>query len=71
MYFKKPNVRTQCTDTMNLNYTLEAGAHRQLPPYTRLCNIYEFCPYLKENTTLHHYKDQLVNAVQRNNPCLQ
>jgi hypothetical protein len=20
-------------------------------------------PYLKENTTLHHYKDQLVNAV--------
>jgi hypothetical protein len=25
--------------------------------------IYEFSPYLKENTTLHHYKDQLVNAV--------
>jgi hypothetical protein len=23
----------------------------------------EFSPYLKENTTLHHYKDQLVNAV--------
>jgi hypothetical protein len=25
--------------------------------------IQEFSPYLKENTTLHHYKDQLVNAV--------
>jgi hypothetical protein len=25
--------------------------------------ILEFSPYLKENTTLHHYKDQLVNAV--------
>jgi hypothetical protein len=23
----------------------------------------EFSPYLKENTTLHHYKDQLGNAV--------
>jgi hypothetical protein len=29
----------------------------------RLNNIYEFSLYLKENTTLHHYKDQLVNAV--------
>jgi hypothetical protein len=29
----------------------------------RLNNIYEFSPYLKENTTLHHYKNQLVNAV--------
>jgi hypothetical protein len=25
-------------------------------------NIYEFSPYLKENT-FYHYKDQLVNAV--------
>jgi hypothetical protein len=25
--------------------------------------IYEFSPYLKENTTLHHYNDQLVNTV--------
>jgi hypothetical protein len=24
-------------------------------------------PYVKENTTLHHYRDQLVNAVQGNN----
>jgi hypothetical protein len=23
----------------------------------------EFSPYCKENTTLHHYKDQLHNAV--------
>jgi hypothetical protein len=29
----------------------------------RLNVIYEFSPYLKENTILHHYKDQLVNAV--------
>jgi hypothetical protein len=29
----------------------------------RLNIIEEFSPYLKENTTLHHYKDQLVNAV--------
>jgi hypothetical protein len=26
-------------------------------------DIKEFSPYLKENRTLHHYKDQLVNAV--------
>jgi hypothetical protein len=30
-------------------------------------NIQESSPYLKENTTLHHYKDQLVNAIQGNN----
>jgi hypothetical protein len=29
-----------------------------------------FGPYLEENTTLHHYKDQLINAVQGNNLCL-
>jgi hypothetical protein len=29
----------------------------------RLNSIQEFSPYRKENTTLHHYKDQLVNAV--------
>jgi hypothetical protein len=29
----------------------------------RLNAISEFSPYLKENTTLHRYKDQLVNAV--------
>jgi hypothetical protein len=23
----------------------------------------EFSPYLKENATPHHYKDQLINAV--------
>jgi hypothetical protein len=36
----------------------------------RLNNIKEFSPYRKENTTLHHYKDQLVNAVQGNSRCL-
>jgi hypothetical protein len=30
----------------------------------RLNNIQEFSPYLKENTTLHHYKDRLVNGVK-------
>jgi hypothetical protein len=39
-------------------YTFEAEA--------RLKNTLEFSPYLKENTTLHHCKDQLVNAVQGN-----
>jgi hypothetical protein len=29
----------------------------------RLNNIYEFRPYRKENTALHRYTDQLVNAV--------
>jgi hypothetical protein len=29
----------------------------------RLNIFYQFSPYRKENTTLHHYKDQLVNAV--------
>jgi hypothetical protein len=28
-----------------------------------LNSIYEFGPYLKENITLHHYKNQYVNAV--------
>jgi hypothetical protein len=27
----------------------------------------EFSPFLKHNTSLHHYKDQLVKAVQENN----
>jgi hypothetical protein len=26
-------------------------------------NIYKFSPYRKENTTFHHYKDQLINVV--------
>jgi hypothetical protein len=29
----------------------------------RLNNIYEFGTYRKENTALHQYKDQLINAV--------
>jgi hypothetical protein len=29
----------------------------------RLNNIEEFSPYCKENTTLHHFKDQLINVV--------
>jgi hypothetical protein len=37
------------------NYPFEAEA--------RLNDIYEFSPYLKENTTFHHNKDHLVNAV--------
>jgi hypothetical protein len=30
---------------------------------SRLNNIEVFSPYREENTTPHHYKDQLVNAV--------
>jgi hypothetical protein len=30
---------------------------------TRRNDTYTFSPYRKENTTLHHYKDQLVDAV--------
>jgi hypothetical protein len=29
---------------------------------THLDNTYKFSPYRKENTTLHHFKDQLVDA---------
>jgi hypothetical protein len=29
-----------------------------------LSNIYEFSPYLKENTTLHHYKDQRLTLFK-------
>jgi hypothetical protein len=38
--------------------------------WARVGNIWKFSPYLKENTTLHHYKDDLINAVQRSNCCL-
>jgi hypothetical protein len=34
-----------------------------LKPEAHPNNIWEFSPYRKENTTLHHYKDQLINAV--------
>jgi hypothetical protein len=34
-----------------------------LKPESRLNNIYEFSPYRKETTTLHHYKVKLVNGV--------
>jgi N-acetylmuramoyl-L-alanine amidase CwlA len=41
---------------MNINYPSKTKA--------RLNNIYEFSPYVKENTTLRRYKeDQLVNDV--------
>lgn len=33
--------------------------------------IQEFSPYLKENLTFHHYKDQLINAVYRENHTIQ
>jgi hypothetical protein len=32
-------------------------------PEVHLNNIEEFSPYIIENTTILHYKDQLVNAV--------
>jgi hypothetical protein len=33
------------------------------PLQPKLVFALEFSPYLKEYTTLHHYKDQMVNAV--------
>jgi hypothetical protein len=42
-------------------WALPASGHPQQAAY--LNNISKFGPYLKENTTLHHYKDQLVIAV--------
>jgi hypothetical protein len=41
-------------------------AINHLKPEACLNNILEFSPYRKENTTLHHYKDQLVDAVSGN-----
>jgi hypothetical protein len=38
------------------------------PLKKELVYIIVFSPYLKENTKIHHYKDQLVNAIQENNP---
>jgi hypothetical protein len=32
--------------------------------------IFESSPYLKENTTLHHYKHGSIKAVHGSNPCL-
>lgn len=34
-----------------------------MKPTGRQNNIYEFSPYRKDNTTLHHYKAQLFNAM--------
>jgi hypothetical protein len=46
-------------DLLPPSYPFEAEA--------RLNNICKFSPNRKENTTLHHYKDQLVNAVYSEN----
>jgi hypothetical protein len=48
-----------------------AGPFVTHPIKASLKNIYEFSPYLKENTTLYYYKDQLFNAVQGNNRRLE
>jgi hypothetical protein len=40
--------------TLQLNQPFEVEAR---------LNIISMSPYLKENTALHHYKNQLVNAV--------
>jgi hypothetical protein len=37
-------------------------------PEALLNNIKEFSMYFKENTTLHHYKDQLDNAALKKLP---
>jgi hypothetical protein len=37
--------------------------HVLFNPLKRLHNIKEFSPDLKENTTLHHYEDQMDNGA--------
>jgi hypothetical protein len=65
--FLKPRER----EMVKINEGSQAMPARTSDAEHRLYNIYMFSPYLKENTTLHHYKDQLVNVVQGNNRCLQ
>jgi hypothetical protein len=36
--------------------------NRELKPKLVENDIYEFSPYRKENTALHHYKGQVINA---------
>jgi hypothetical protein len=48
----------------------EEGKIFEAEAETRLNNIQEFSPYRKENTTLHRYRDQPVNAVKANNRSL-
>jgi hypothetical protein len=43
--------------------SIEIRVRSSLSVEARLNNIFEFSPYLNENTTLHHYNDQLVHAV--------
>jgi hypothetical protein len=37
----------------------------------RVKPVFNKSVHIKENTTLHHYKDQFVNTVLGNNPCLR
>jgi hypothetical protein len=46
------------TDKVEILMLILRGLHE-----ARLNNTSEFSPYLKENTTLHHHKDKLVNAA--------
>jgi hypothetical protein len=47
-----------CSESYRFSDTLNP-----LKPEALLNNIYKFSSYLRENTTLHQNKDQLVNAV--------
>jgi hypothetical protein len=40
-------------------------------PEVYAINIYKFSSYFAENILRLHYKDQLVNAVSDNNPCMR
>jgi hypothetical protein len=73
---KKPNKNTDIRNQPQiLHGNKEQGQHwfksyffNSMEPEVRLNNISTFSSYLKENSTRLHKKDQLVNAVQRNNP---
>jgi hypothetical protein len=59
--------RTSCLILVSLTVSailmLMDSLHYPSEAEARLNNMKEFSPYLKENITLHYYKNQLVNAV--------
>jgi hypothetical protein len=48
------------------DFLLKMSSNEHFEAKARINNVYKFNPYRKENTTLHHYVAQQVNAVQRN-----
>jgi hypothetical protein len=63
-------VRTEMLNSVSVNLLKpNEWKKRENGGEARLNHTSEFILYLKENTTLHHCKDQLVNAIYGNNSC--